>query len=303
MPTLHLIEAKTATELHDKICGMLLYGDKYNLDDYNSVDVQMHNVFAETASFSWDKFIDQHWVPHTRWNRMVRQYIDPDALVEWLDLIENRFPGYKRGIAVLRTNTVQSRVTGRGTIRRWGSCMLSISYRLKPWPQITLHSRTCYLGYLSILDVSVAYVCAKLAAMRTGISVEDIRFVWQLEAAQWHGYRSLAWVLDDEDRANQFANKIFTPQSNPGLHISRKWLADIDRLDEEGVLYGDQKFTSYARIRRRYHTQCFGYDYALQFEGGGIGDSRSRAYKPLPHVHVESLDFKAIGIDREGNKL
>lgn len=298
--SIHHILHDTVNGVHDDLCAALLYGTPLTLDDYNSVDVQMHNVIAEADSFLWDKHIDEHWVPHTRWNRMVRQYIDPDLLVEWLDLIENRFPGYKRGIAVMRTNTVQSRVTGRGTIRRWGSCMLSISYRLKPRPQITLHSRTCYLGYLSILDISIAYVCAKLAAMRTGIAVEDIAFVWQLEAAQWHGYRSLAWVLDDEDRTNHFANFEYTRDSHPGMYISRKWLADIDRLDDQHVLYGDQKFTSYARIRKRYHTQVFGEEYASQFAGG---EKRSNIFKKLPHVHVDALDFGAIGIDREGNKV
>jgi hypothetical protein len=298
--TIKGVYAETVTEMHDALCRQLLYGTPLTLDDYNSVDVQMHNVVAEAKSFVWDKYIDEQWVPHTRWNRMVRQYIDPDLLIEWLDLIENRFPGYKRGIAVMRTNTVQSRVTGRGTIRRWGSCMLSISYRLKPWPQITLHSRTCYLGYLSILDVSVAYVCAQLAAMRTGVDVSKVRFVWQLEAAQWHGYRSLAWVLNDEDRANAFANFEYTRESHPGIYISRKWLADIDRLDEQHVLYGDQKFTSYARIRKRYHAQVFGEEYAQQFAGG---EKRSNIFKTLSHVHVDSLDFKAIGIDKEGNKI
>lgn len=298
--TIKGIYAADATEMHDILCNQLLYGTPLTLDDYNSVDVQMHNIVAEADSFVWNKHIDQQWVAPTRWNRMVRQYIDPDLLTEWLDLIENRFPGYKRGIAVMRTKTVESRVTGRGTIRRWGSCMLSISYRLKPWPQITLHSRTCYLGYLSILDVSVAYVCAKLAAMRTGIDVSDIRFVWQLEAAQWHGYRSLAWVLDDDVRSDQFEHFEYTRDSHPGMYISRKWLADIDRLDNEHVPYGDQKFTSYARIRKRYHTQVFGEEYARNYEGGV---KNSKIFRTLPHVHVDSLDFKAIGIDKEGNKI
>lgn len=290
---IHAYRWPTVTAMHDGLARKLLYGTRDELDDANSVDVQLHNVIAEAKSFEWDYRVDRLWVPKTRWTTMVRQYVDPEALMAWLELIETRFPSSKRGIAVLRTNTVQSRQTGRGVTRRWGSCMLSFSVRVKPRPQVTLHSRTCYLGYLSVLDLSVAYVLAKLAAARIGIDVRDFSFVWQLEMAQFHGFRCLAWPLGDADLADEFMAHDASKNKYPGVHITRQWTDRLDKLDADGMLYGDMKFSSYRRVRVRRHAQMCGPDVTAQFTGG---NKPFKPYKRLPAHHVDELDFSPLGI-------
>lgn len=289
----HAYKFPTVTALHDGLARKLLYGTRDELDDANSVDVQLHNVTAYAKSFEWDYRVDRLWTTHQRWNRMVRQYINRDDLEEWLDLIGDRFPSSKRGIAVLRTNTVQSRQTGRGTIRRWGSCMLSLSFRMKPWPQITLHSRTCYLGYLSVLDLSVAYVCAQLVSERVGIPVRAMSFMWSLEMAQFHGFRCLAFPLGDEDEADYFLGHDASKAEYPGAFITRNWYNRIAQMDKDHQLYGDMTFSSFKRVRRRWHTQMFGEEYASQF-GGGTYSKDGRVYKPIPALHVDELDFSAL---------
>lgn len=291
---IHAYRFPTVTQLHDGLARKLLYGTRDELDDANSVDVQLHNVIAEAKSFEWDYLIDRLWVPRTRWTTMVRQYIDSNALHEWLGMVEGRFPQSKRGIAVMRTNTVQSRPTGRGVTRRWGSCMLSLSVRVKPQPQITLHSRTCYLGYLSVLDLTVAYVCAKLAAERIGkFEVEDFSFVWQLEMAQFHGFRCLAWPLGDFDLLDEFQEHDADKKKYPGLYIARQWLDRISKLDADGVPYGDMPFSSYKRVRRRWHAQMFEPEYGERFAGGLKND---RPYARLTSVHVSELDFSPLNL-------
>ncbi len=284
---------RTVTSLHDGLAGELLFARRPDLDDANSVDVQLHNVVAEAESFEWNYRVDRLWVPKTRWTTMVRQYVDPESLLSWLDLIEGRFPASKRGIAVLRTNTVQSRQTGRGVTRRWGSCMLSFSVRMKPKPQVTMHSRTCYLGYLSVLDLSVAYVLAKLAAARIGIEVRDFSFVWQLEMAQFHGFRCLAWPLGDPELADEFLQHNADKRRYPGVYIARQWHDRLSKLDADDVPYGNMKFSSYKRIRRRWHAQMFDPEFSEQF-AGGVGDGRP--YKRLPPHHVDELDFSPLGV-------
>jgi hypothetical protein len=292
----HLIKAPTATLLHDKLANSLLFGSRTELDDANSVDVQLHNVVAEADSFEWLNSAERFWTTRSRWNTMVRQYIDPVALQEWLNIIEGRFPSSKRGVAVLRTNTVASRNTGRGVTRRWGSCMLSLSYRVKPWPQITLHSRTCYLGYLSVLDMTVAHVCARLAGARSGVDPTSMRFVWNLEMAQFHGFRCLAYpVGGSDDFFEEFTAHDARRETYPGVYLARKEYDKIEALDNALVPYGDQSFSSSRRVRRRFHTQVHGYDYALQFEGGK-DPKNSRAYRPIPHTSTDDLDFTPIGI-------
>lgn len=291
---IHTYRYKTVTQLHDGLAAELLFGRRSDLDDANSVDVQLHNVVAEADVFEWDYLVNRLWVPKTRWTTMVRQYVDPNSLHEWLDVIEGRFPDSKRGIAVLRTNTVKARQTGRGVTRRWGSCMLSLSLRMKPRPQITLHSRTCYLGYLSVLDLSVAYVCAKLAAARIGkVDVRDFSFVWQLEMAQFHGFRCLAWPLGDPELAEEFLAHDASKKIYPGVYIARQWHDRLSKLDDDGVPYGDMPFSSYKRVRRRWHAETRGDEYAARFAGGAKND---KPYKQLPDLHVDDLDFSPIGL-------
>lgn len=291
---IHTFNYPTVTELHDGLARRLLFGKREELDDANSVDVQIHNVVASADQFLWDYNIDRLWVPRSRWTTMVRQYVDPEALHAWLDQIENRFPSSKRGIAVLRTNTVQARQTGRGVTRRWGSCMLSLSVRVKPWPQVTLHSRTCYLGYLSVLDLTVAYVCAKLAAERIGrFDVRDFSFVWQLEMAQFHGFRCLAWPLGDDHLYDEFTGHDWRKSTYPGVFIARQWLDRINELDTKEVPYGDMPFSSFKRVRRRWHAQMFPADYGAQFAGGLKND---KPYRVLPRVHVDDLDFSPLNL-------
>lgn len=290
---IHAYKFPTVTAMHDGLARKLLFGHRDELDDANSVDVQLHNVVAAAKSFEWDYLVDRLWVPRTRWTTMVRQYIDPDSLREWLDVIESRFPASKRGIAVMRTNTVRARQTGRGVTRRWGSCMLSLSLRVKPWPQITLHSRTCYLGYLSVLDLTVAYVCLKLAAERIGrYDPREFSFVWQLEMAQFHGFRCLAWPLGDPDILRDFARHDCRKQEYPGLHITRQWYDRLRKLDDDEVPYGDMPFSSYKRVRRRWHAQMFEDGHGDQFAGG---KKDGRPYARLPHLHVDELDFSPLG--------
>ena len=49
--------------------------------------------------------------------------------------------------------------------------MIAISYKAQPRPQITLYSRTSYLGYIGALDLSVAWMCGKYIATALGIDV------------------------------------------------------------------------------------------------------------------------------------
>jgi hypothetical protein len=293
----HVLRAPTATLLHDKIAESLLFGKAIDLDDVNSEDVQMHNVIAEADSFQWNYDTKRLWTTRARWNTMVRQYIDPEALRQWLDLVENKFPSNGRGLAVLRTNTVKSKEGGAGRTRTWGSCMLSISYRQKPWPQLTLHSRTCYLGYLSVLDLTVAHVCARLVATRLGITPPDMKFVWMLEMAQFHGFRSIAYPLGGSDELfTRFVEHDRRRETYPGVFITRRQYDRLCKLDDDGVKYGDMTFASHRRVRARWHMEMEGPEYAAQFIGGTRNPKLAKPSPLIPSTPTDTLDFSPIGV-------
>lgn len=328
-------QAATMTELHDMMTRSLIEAKEDELDVVSSVDVQIHNVMAQADSMEWEFDLKDLWLTPSRWTTMVNQYIDPEELEEWINKVTSRIGTKKRGIALMRTKTVAARggeVTGHTNkvSRRWGSCMIAISYKAVPHPQITLYSRTSYLGYLGALDLTVAWVAAKYLAQAMGVDVSTFKFVWMNEAIQWHNFKSLAYILNhpDEARRKRYRKMMIKPekklkpdllaelQASPGLLLSRRWLARVIEADKKGETYGDMTYNTYRRIRRRWHTEVHGLDYAKQFEGWSkykTGDREGenkeffKAYGPLPHTLVDKLDFSVLtkrhGVDLTGLKF
>lgn len=312
-------------EMHYSVCKRLFLG-KHG-DDYNwsgSSEVGVDNVTIGVESFSPAGMdLANLWLTESRWNTMVRQYINPNALDHTLGMVSAHLAKArsKSGIATLRmsptdelddeagpeiadlqTNLVTGTKSGRQVRRRWGSCMLALTYRNVPKPTVVLTSRTTYFGYLAIMDVMVANVFAQKCGAITGVDPADMRFVWHINLAQFHGFRSLAFAANDPqflkvlDRHvdDEVKWKKIRDEKRIGLHRTLVGYRRILRSDREGVLYGDESFSSFARVRRRFHTQVHGYQYAQQFNGGTRLGS-VKAFKPVPPLLASSLTFNAIG--------
>lgn len=326
MRTFH---AATMTELHDQMCTALIEAKADQLDVISTVDVQIHNVIAQADSMDWDFDMKSMWLTKSRWTMMINQYLDPEELTAWIDRCTGKIGKKGRGIAVMRTKTVAARggaATGHTNkeTRRWGSCMLALSYKALPTPQITLYSRTSYLGYIGALDLTVAWMAGKALADAMGMDVKDIQFVWMNEAIQWHNFKSLAFLLNHPEKKRRKAyrrlmmkpvkkldeDEIKLLKRSPALNLSRKWLAKVIKEDNDGRTYGDMTYNTFRRIVRRYHTEVHGFDYAKQFEGWSVwkkgpkeGENKEyfKAYPPLPSVHCSTLDFKAL--EKKGANL
>ena len=319
--------APTLTALHDQLCESLIHATKDELDLITSVDVQIHDVIAEAESMAWDFDLKSMWLTKSRWSMMVRQYLDPEDVEAWLGQVTAKIGVKGRGIAVLRTKTVKARggaATGHTNkeTRRWGSCMLAVSYKAKPRPQITLHSRTSYLGYIGALDLSVAWMLGRYVAKELGIKVEDIAFVWHNEAIQWHNFKSLAYMLNHHNPEQQKRYRSMLIDDSdllgveikrailaaPAIKLSRKWLRKVILEDRAGRTYGDMNYNTFRRIVRRFHTEVYGEEYAAQFEGwslykqdtakGKKGEKKEffKLYRLLAHVPIDTLDFSPIGM-------
>lgn len=291
----------TANDMHDGICDSLVFGEQPHERDWvHGTEVGLHNVAIGVESFDWSFDLKRLWIPRTRWTTMVRQYIDPQDLEDCLAKVDDRLVGRGRGIAVLRTRMVEGRGVGRSVRRRWGSCMLSLSYRTNPRPTVSLHSRTTYFGYLAALDITVAHAFARSCGAITGIDPADMEFVWTLDLAQFHGFRSLAWMLGnptiktdmdaDVDDRFTFGNRP-VPGAQPGYRKALDGYSRILSCDRPGKLYGDEKFSSFNRVRRRFHAEVMGVEYAEQFAGGikNVGP-----FTPLPSVPSSTLDFSPL---------
>lgn len=296
------LQFTNATAMHEGMCRRLMFGQRVGRDfDWaHGTEVGLHNVAIGCKSFAWSFDLKRLWVPSTRWTMMVRQYMSREDLDDCLSKVADRLTGRGRGIAVLRTRTVEGRGSGRNVRRRWGSCMLSLSYRTNPTPTVSLHSRTTYFGYLAALDITVAHAFARLCGDITGISPEEMQFVWTLDLAQFHGFRSLAWPLGDAEIKSTMDTDVDNRQAwsprvadgnQPGYRKALDGYARILACDRPGKLYGDEKFSSFNRVRRRFHTEVMGLQYAQQFAGGArhVGP-----FNPLPSVPSSTLDFSSL---------
>lgn len=313
-------------DMHDRMCTNLFRGTmgaEFNWT--GSSEVGIDNVTLGARSFVIPPYdLADLWLTRSRWNTMVRQYVNPGALDATLGMVEAHLKKPKKsGTATLRltptdadldepgeevielqTNLVEGKKSGRQVRRRWGSCMLALTYRNVPHPTVVLTSRTTYFGYLAIMDAMVANVFAQKCGEITGIDVEDMRFVWHINLAQYHGFRSLAFpagnprmlkfldqCVDDEARW-----KKLKADGRMGILRTLTGYRRILQSDREGRLYGDESFSSFCRVRRRFHTQVHGFEYASQFNGGTrLGDRGVKAFTPVPSLPAESLNFSAIG--------
>lgn len=316
--------APTMTELYNQLTESLIHGTPEEFDLITSVDVQIHDVIAEADSMEWDFDFKDTWLTKSRWSMMVRQYIDPEELEAWIGRVTSKIGTKNRGIAVFRTKVVKPRggaATGHTNkeTRSWGACMLNISYKALPVPQITLYSRTSYLGYIGALDLSVAWMVGKYLARELGIPLSKMKFVWVNQAIQWHNFKSLAYMLNNTDPDLQtHYRRLLTLESgeltgaekreiisHPAIKLSRKWLRKVIMEDQAGRTYGDMSYNTFRRIVRRFHTEVYGEEYAKQFEGWSYyktgpkqGEQKEffKLYKLLPSTTVDSLDLSPIGM-------
>lgn len=321
MRTFH---AATMTEMYDQLTDSLIHGTEDELDVISTVDVQIHDIMAQADSMVWDFDMKSAWLTKSRWSMMVKQYIDPEELEAWIGQCTSRIGLRGRGVAVLRTKIVKPRggaATGHTNkeTRRWGSCMLGISYKALPTPQITLYSRTSYLGYIGALDLSVAWMVGRYLAKELGVEVSKFRFVWVNQAIQWHNFKSLAYMLNHTivAKREKYRRYLIAPNTDlsvedkkdilrhPAIRLSRKWLQKVINEDNAGRTYGDMTYNTFRRIVRRFHTEVYGEVYAKQFEGWSywkkgdkVGQQKEffKLYQLLPSIKIDTLDFSAIGM-------
>jgi hypothetical protein len=161
------------------------------------------------------------------------------------------------------------------------------------------------------MDITVAHVLARYISTIVGIDPAEMNFVWNLELAQFHGFRSLAWPLGDPEIREQMDRDVYEHKEFPAKPTKRnlnepvaggyrKALDGYHRLvasDDAGKLYGDESFSSFARVRRRFHAEIHGPEFATQFEGGTRNKGGHNMFPPLPHLHSSTLDLTPIGFE------
>lgn len=293
---LNIVEEHSGNRLFTQLNYRLAYALRDELSVVTSNEIQLHNVIGTTSSFEFSQDVSKFWHTKARWNLLVRQYLNETSVNTWVDAIDSKLKLGKRGVAVMRTNLIgpRSNANGQQTWRTWGACILSLSYRSTPKPQITMHSRTSYMGFLSVLDINVAHVAARLISERLGITPADMSLVWHIESAQFHSFKSLPYFLMSEKRrAHVTGSDEYAPSS--AVNNARKMIRSFEKMDTELLAYGDMTYGQSRRARKRYHTEVFGEHYGTAFEHGKHSSpSQNKRMKKLPSLRTDDLDFASL---------
>jgi hypothetical protein len=275
----NLIEAQTMTELWRRANDSIIWADADDLAYASSLDSMITDCMgiARKATFDIDIGKDL-WVTPSRWNTLVRQYVDPDRLFRWLESVKE-ISTYGRGITAMDMNPVQRQVVTsnkRASRRKHGGCMRMVTYRAFPQPTVTLFSRTSYLGYIGGLDMLCAYKLIETACdmIGEGLRPEQFQFTWVCDTWQFHGFKSMAYIFaSGQDkfmrapdkwwsknqgkwiRVNGVPRQIKPIEELPTWKLIRYWWARLRKQDLEGKLYEEMKYGAEKRIRRRFHAQ------------------------------------------------
>jgi hypothetical protein len=302
-----VVIADTMTDLWSGLNDALIWATEDELVYFSSLDTMIGDGLGVANSAAMEMNIGRElWVTPSRWTTLIRQYVDPERLFQWLDSIRN-ISTYKRGIAAMDMNVVKPTVVAsnaRANRRKHGGCMRMITYRAFPQPTVSLYSRTSYLGYIGGLDMLLAHKLIEMAAdmIGEGLKPEDFAFRWHCDVYQFHGFKSLSYIFASgqdpfirvpEEQwpvGKRFRGRIIGPlESYPTWKLVRYWWNRINSQDDvdgpKFKLYQDMKYSAEKRIRRRYHAQT-GIDQTPY-----LGD-QEKEYKPL------NIPKSLIGLDQ-----
>ena len=246
--------------------------------------IQAYDIVLRADNLDFDYDLQQSWVGVNRWHMLTRQYVSAAAHRQWLGLIYDQLVGPdSHGVATMRSNLVAPRQTGKKVARRWGSCMLSWSFRVFPTPHLTMHSRSTYLGFLAPLDLAVAAYLADEAAEAADVPFQEVGFTWLIEQATFHAFRSMPWWFKSPQHESLMG------RDTPAANKARRLLGRFKQMDEQGVLYGDMAYAQERRFRMKLHSEtCFD---PTPYLGQG-SKALVKTNPALPHQSFWDAQFK-----------
>jgi hypothetical protein len=243
----------TLTDLWHKSVRRMWRGtlDNGGIDFIASIDTIAYDnlLTADSMAFDFDMGRDL-WLTKHRWTVLVRQYLDESETARFIQRSADIGLGEgKRGVV---TSMFCRNVAREARKHRWGNCMASFVYRglRTDTPTLSLHSRVSYIAYIGGLDLALAAVIAREIGRRIRVPAEEFRFVWHVDALQFHGFKSLPFLY-----RSKYVKDLENPElreAYPTIKIVGKWWDQAVRFHEEGKPLQEEKYGPFKRIRRRY---------------------------------------------------
>jgi hypothetical protein len=130
------------------------------------------------------------WLTRNRFGKLQRDYLDADAFEAFLRRCADlQGSGTNTMLGAKPHDHTKAHIWGK---HKWGNCFFGFSYR----PHVlTLHSRTAFISSTGALDLALAYVIGKEINEILEVDQGPMKFVWHVDALQWHALWALPWML------------------------------------------------------------------------------------------------------------
>ena len=208
-----------------------------------------NHLLADSMDYDFDLGRDL-WLNRSRWTVLCRQYLDLSELRRFLDHAAKIGLGEgKRGVVTVMPCASVRREAKK---HRWGNCMAAFTFRglRSGQPVLSMHSRVSYIAYIGGLDLGLAHVLAREIGKRIKVPVREFGFRWYIDALQFHGFKSLPLLYQQEYISDLESPKL--RKKYPTIKLVGRWWDQIVADTEAGKSLEEQKYGPLRRVRRRY---------------------------------------------------
>lgn len=249
-----IAQKETMTALWHTACERLLYSRRDQLDRWTGLTTVLYDnlLAAKSMEFTLDVGKDL-WLTEKRFPKLQRDYLDPTEIEPFLMRCEKiANSAARRGVITQMSCRKATQLGGFRDTHAWGNCMLGFTYHGgKKWskPTLGLHSRVSYIAYIGAMDMALAWVMAREIATRTGIAVEEMAFRWYIDSLQWHGVKSIPYVLANGHEDAVMDDKLYDKKQYPTVGCTRRSILSLDKHYQAGT--GTEKLDNpYGPMRR-----------------------------------------------------
>lgn len=249
------------TELWHSAADYVWTRESDELDYRTGLTTGVYDNLLSTESMAFDMDVGEDlWLTKSRFSKLQRDYLVPQRVELFLDQVDRIAHRHaRRGVvAQMLCKTHDFSAIGKASqgAHTWGNCMLAMTYHGGPkyrQPTLGLHSRVTYIGYLGGMDLALCYILGKLVAEQAGIEVEELAFRWHLDAMQWHGMKSVPFVVSHDDFQEKVNSEDSWPDDMyPTILATRRSIKSMNKKREAGRHPQDEKYGPVKRMRTRF---------------------------------------------------
>lgn len=195
-------------------------------------------VVASLAVVAYDQLVAAHsmgykfdvsrelWMTAGRFTGLQRDYIDPDALEEFISK-SSKIKAKKVSISQM-----QCRMKGQRHVSyKWGNCILGFTFRLLPQPTFSMHSRVSAITRMGGLDLALAYCVAREISDAREEDVQDYAFRWHAGSFQHSAMTGMPYVLAHGLHEHPLMTE---DRSRPGSALFVRTCEYYDTVEREG---------------------------------------------------------------------